>query len=239
MGKNQLDSAAKQRIINHMNVNHKDALALFLEVYCQLSRKEASQSPQLEDLNFSELIIRTYPYGASPTRYLVPIDPPISSAQDARQRCVDMQTHCLQKLGLSDVIVTEYKPPTGVGAFMFFVLLGVMIGFSRRDFFQPDSEVYNTLGLRHAPVIAELCYRYSPFIWTSIVGIHLIEVIYLAGWRLRPHRVPLFSLLAAQWLFSSFVEGVSALRRFDRIIREKEKEGHTAPTFNGEKKNKK
>jgi hypothetical protein len=237
MGKALLDSATKKRLITHMNTDHKDTMALYLQVYCQLSRKEASQSPKLEDLTASELIIRTFPYGSSPSRYLVPIEPPLASSQDARQRFADMHAHCLEKLGLSNIIVTEYRPPKGVAVFMFFVLLGALIGFSRRSFFQPGSEVYEAFGLEHVPRVAQFCYRAQPIIWFSLVGIHAVETVYLAWWRLRPHRVPFFSLVALQWLFSTFVEGAIAQRRFDDMVREKgEKKEHIAPTFDEEKK---
>lgn len=203
----------RKRIVDHMNADHQDLLPLFLEVYCLVPRS-AAQSAQMEDVSLSELVIR-----ANRTRYRIPFEPPLSSLDDVRQRVIDMRDHCIQTLGLSDIVVREYRPPTGSHAVLFTVCLATFIAFSRRSNFLPGSTLYS-VALSHVPRFAAFCYTIQPLLITTMTAIHLAEAIHLAIKRLRPHRVPLFSWLWWAWVVDDFIEGVGALMRFDALVRE-------------------
>lgn len=206
----------RQRIVDHMNTDHQDLLPLFLEVYCLVPRSStAAQSAKLEDVSLSELVI-----SANRTRYRIPFEPPLSSLDDVRQRVIDMRDHCLQTLGISDIVVREYRPPTGPYAVLFTVCLATFIAFSRRSNFLPGSTLYSVCALGHVPRFAAFCYTIQPVLLTTMTAIHLAEAVHLAVKRLRPHRVPLFSWLWWAWVIDDFIEGVGALTRFDALVRE-------------------
>ncbi|KAL1970648.1 hypothetical protein VTN77DRAFT_4292 [Rasamsonia byssochlamydoides] len=201
-----------KRIVDHMNADHQHLLPLFLEVYCLVPRSIA-QSAKMEDVSLTELVIR-----ANRTRYRVPFEPPLSSLDDVKQRVIDMRDHCLKTLGISDIVIKEYQPPTGSHAVLFIICLTTFIAFSRRSNFLPGSMLYS-LVLRQVPRFAVFCYTIQPLLLSTMVVIHLSEATHLAVKRLRPHRVPFFSRLWWCWVIDDFITGFTALLRFDALVR--------------------
>ncbi|KAL2007793.1 hypothetical protein VTN00DRAFT_7775 [Thermoascus crustaceus] len=211
-------AVTKKRIVDHMNTDHQTALEYFLQVYCRVA-PGAAKGAQMEDISLSDMVIT-----AKRTRYSVPIDPPMQSLLDARHRIVDMYHHCLDRLGLSDITVTEYRAPRGFHAVIFALCLSTYVAFSRRGNFLPGSVFYDALGLARVPQFARFCYTIQPILLPLMVGIHVLEASLLAVKRLRPHRVPFLSGLWCTWMVSVFIEGFGAFQRFDAIVRrEKDK----------------
>jgi hypothetical protein len=213
----------RKRIIDHMNSDHQDLLPLYLEVYCRVPRGTAD-SAKIEDISLSELIIR-----ANGSRYLIPFEPPLASLDDVRQRVIDMRDHCLKTLGISDIVVTEYRAPRGFAAVVFTTCLVTFIAFSQRSNFLPGSMLYTHV-LHHVPPFAAFCYRIQPLLLPPMVVIHLMEAVHMAVNKLRPHRVPLFSGVWWAWVVNNFIEGYTTLVRFDDLVREKRnKQGKHKP----------
>lgn len=52
----------------------------------------------------------------------------------------------------------------------------------------------------------------------SLLVLHMTEAVWMARRRLRKHSVPTFSRLWWKWFLSTFVEGVGAFIRFDRMV---------------------
>ncbi|KAF9885776.1 hypothetical protein FE257_012358 [Aspergillus nanangensis] len=215
------DSGTKKAILHHMNTDHQGSLRMYLRVYCQVSSREA-ESARLEDLTLNDLLLRT----ASGTRYTIPLSPPLKSFADARARVVAMHKECLQKLGLSGVVIKEYRVPRGGHAVAFAVCLGVMVAFSRRGNFVPGSWMYETLGLQRAPQAVTLCHDYQPWVLWSLIGAHVLEAAVLAVTRLKPHGVSMFGSVWWMWMGSTVIEGVSAWHRFDGMVKEQKAKQH-------------
>lgn len=207
-------NASKRTILDHMNADHQDFLSLSLQVYNRVSAQDA-QSARLEDITLSDLLIT-----AQGTRYTVPLDPPMKSMSEARTRVMAMHQNCLSKLGLSDVVVTEYRPPRGFHAVVFGLCLCTYALYSRRAHFVPGSWVYDNL-LARMPRFAEICYKIQPALIWGMLAIHGGEAVLLMFRRLKPHRVPVFSRLWFTWVGSNLIEGVGAWQRFDRMVKEK------------------
>jgi Protein of unknown function (DUF2470) len=202
------EQAQKQAIISHMNADHRDSLTLFLEVYCRASPPTASAA-RMEDVTLSDMIII-----ASEIHYRVPFNPPMKSLSEARHRLVDMHKYCLQKLGLSDIAIKEYRPPRVLHTFAFIVVLGICVAFSRRSNFLPGSTLYSI-----RPAFAEACYEFQPIVLPTLFAAHTLETCYVVL-ELRRHRVPVMSTLWLAWTLSTFLEGVLALQRFKEVIQE-------------------
>lgn len=218
------EESQKQRIITHMNSDHRDTLALFLEVYNRVPFAEA-QTAQVEEIRLNGMTISRadYPNNAkSPrTNFLVPFEPALKDYSEARHRVVEMHKHCLQTLGRSDVTIQEYRRPRGFGAVMFIVCLATMVAFSRRSNFKPDSLLYSSL-LHHVPSFATFCYKIQPLLISAMAVIHLTEALHMTFYRLRPHNVRFGSKVWILWVVNDFVEGVTALQRFDALVEEKQ-----------------
>lgn len=217
MPRNEKSSASnKQFIISHMNADHRDSLALYLQAYCNISAGDA-KSARLVDISLSDLVI-----SADSVRYSVPINPPMKNFSETRARVVSMYKDSLQRLGLSDISITEYRAPRGLHVFVFGVCLATYIGFSRRSNFVPGSIMYETLGLEKVPGFTQFCYKIQPWLFSGMVGIHLLESVGLAMLRLKPHRVPFLSGLWFAWVSSTFIEGFGAWQRTGQMVKEEQ-----------------
>ncbi|EAW08303.1 DUF2470 domain-containing protein [Aspergillus clavatus NRRL 1] len=206
---------SKAFIINHMNTGHQDSLVLYLRVYCGLSASAAAPA-HLEDLTLSDLLIT-----AHGTRYSIPFRPPLGSLAETRARVVAMHQHCLRELGLSDIVVREYRPPRGAFQLVSLGLIVATLGvFCRRGNFVPGATVYEALGMGRVDWLARFCYEVQPWVVGLLLGAHVVEAVLLAVLRLRPHGVVVFSGLWFMWILSNMVEGFPVWKRMDGLIRE-------------------
>ncbi|KAJ5084707.1 hypothetical protein NUU61_009286 [Penicillium alfredii] len=207
--------ASKDVVIKHMNANHPESLELFLQAYCAISAREA-QTAQLEDISNTHLVIR-----AHGTRYSVPIDPPLKNISDARGRLVAMHNDSLQRLGRSDVTLTEYRGPRGVVQTVVFALcVFTYISCFQRSNLLPGASVYEYLGYKYVPDFAHFVYTIQPYLFPGVLVIHLLEASFLAVKRLKPLGVPLMSGLWWMWVSSCFIEGFGVWQRIAQIVKE-------------------
>lgn len=206
--------SGKDFVIKHMNADHADSLQLYLQAFCGITAREAKDA-SLEDLSLSHLILR-----AQGTRYLVPVDPPMKDYSEARGRLVALHKESLQKLGRSDVTLTEYRAPRGIQAVIFALCLYTYASCFRRGNLLPGSFVYENLGFKYVPDFAHFVYNIQPLLFPSVVGIHLVESALLAVKRLKPLGVPFMSGLWCVWVASTFVEGFGAFQRIGQIVKE-------------------
>lgn len=204
----------KDFIVKHMNADHADSLQVYLQAFCGITAREASDA-SLEDLSLSHLILR-----AQGTRYVVPVDPPMKDYSEARGRLVALHKESLEKLGRSDVTLTEYRAPRGFHAVIFALCLYTYASCFRRDNLLPGSFVYENLGYKFVPDFAHFVYNIQPFLFPAVVGIHLLESAVLAVKRLKPLGVPFMSGLWCAWVASTFVEGFGAFQRIGQIVKE-------------------
>lgn len=223
----------QQQICAHMNADHRETLGFFLQVYCLVSANEA-ESAELEEIRLSGMTITTTnsicpPTTSQKTHYFVPFEPELSSISEVRQQVVKMHYHSLKALGRSDITITEYRPPRGFPAVIFTACILTFAAFSRRANFLEGSGLYS-LVLRHVPGFAVFCYTIQPLLMTLMVGIHLSEAIYLWLYRLRPHNIAFGSRLWFCWFVNDFLEGYTALMRFDALVaEERAKKAQHAP----------
>lgn len=208
------NAPTKSFIIKHMNTSHADSLSLYLRAYCGVSAHFAHPAI-LQDISHSDLLIT-----AKGTRYSVPINPPMTSLAETRARVVAMHKDSLQRLGLSDITIAEYRPPQGLQVVSLVLVVATLVVFGRRSNFLPGSAFYETVGLDRYPVFTRFCYDVAPVVVGLLLGSHLVEATLLAVKRLRPHGVRLASGLWVVWIVSNFVEGFPAWRRFDEMVRE-------------------
>lgn len=214
MSQSKNSDSTKAMIIKHMNADHQDSLTFYLQVYNSVPSSDA-KSARLEDITLNDLLIT-----AGGTRYTVPINPPMKSFSDARSRVVAMHKECLKQLGLSDIVIDEYRFPRGGQAVAFVLCASFYIISARQANFQPGSLVYDSL-LHKVPTIANYCYDYHPAAFLAFLGIHSLEAGLLAANRLRRYRVPFFSGVWWAWVISTVIEGMTAWQRIGMMVKEK------------------
>ncbi|KAI9733588.1 MAG: hypothetical protein M1834_003190 [Cirrosporium novae-zelandiae] len=211
------DIERKRRIIDHMNADHSNTLALYLQRRCRLPSSK-TVGARLEDITLSHLLI-----DAQGTRNIVPIEPPMRSLADARERLENMYLYDLKATGRSIITIQQYTRPQGSWALLFFISALTFIFFSQRSNFLPGSLLYDML-LKYIPPFARFCYSIQPLLISTMVVIHSGEVFWMDRSRMRKYNVPRFSRLWLTWILSTFIEGFGAYRRVDILVKKAQAE---------------
>lgn len=211
------DQAAKARIVKHMNEDHHDSIVRYLQHYNNLSSPTAYDGKML-DMDLSSLTLSCH--GKT---YRTPLDPPMKSYREARERVVELDKECRKALGQSDVAVKAYIPPKGPGVVVFLVILATFISYSQRWWFGKGQIVESILGSS----FARFSWTIQPKLLGFMVIVHGIEMIYLAAIKLKHHSVNIRSPAWWLWTASTFVEGQFAYKRFDAHVKaQREKQKH-------------
>lgn len=216
------EAAAKQRIVSHMNADHQDSIVRYVEHYCKVSSL-AARNARLVDITLGSMSIE-----AAGKKFSVPLEPPMQSWREARERLVQMDKETLAGLGRSDITVKQYTRPRGAHAVVFTVCALTYVLVSRRANALPGSFIYDHV-LSYSPGFASFVAQVQPIVLALMVGIHVVEASVMAR-RLQRHNVAPLSGLWWQWIASCFIEGFGALQRVDALVqqgrREKEKQQH-------------
>ncbi|KAI9856784.1 MAG: hypothetical protein M1824_005255 [Vezdaea acicularis] len=207
-------AAAKARVIAHMNADHKESLAFFCQYYSNLPSHSVALA-QIEDMDLDHMIIVT-----NTSRNLIRIDPPMKSWAEARARMVKMDEEAIAGLGLSKIIINQYVPPKGFHLVVFILCVMTFILMSTRRNFLPGSIIYEIF-LRGNRRIAKFLCRIQPFVLYPMLALHASEAIYLDQTRLKRHRVRRLTKRWCMWMASSFIEGIGAKQRFDKLVKKK------------------
>jgi hypothetical protein len=153
----------------------------------------------------------------------IPFEPPLKSYREARERVVQLDKECCQRLGRSDVTVKEYRVPEGLDAIPFFVVSATFLAYSQRWWFEKGQVVEAVLGA----AFARFSWNIQPWLLWIMVAIHGAEMFYFAYAKLRKHSVSPRSRVWWLWTGSVFIEGVFAMKRFDAMVKsQREKQKH-------------
>jgi len=200
--------AMKSRIITHMNADHAPSLALYLEHYLHVPSFTAGHA-RLTDLTLTTLTLRS-----GSATYTIPIDPPLSSYAEARERLVSMDRTSKAGLGRDDVVVTRYISPRGFEAVVFTACLLTFTFLHRRSWFAADESVLAEV----MPGAARFLYWVQPWVFWPMLVAHASEAYWMHRSRLVRCSVPRGGKVWGCWVLSCFIEGVGALWRFDREV---------------------
>ncbi|KAH8677925.1 hypothetical protein BX600DRAFT_506919 [Xylariales sp. PMI_506] len=209
------EAAIKTRVITHMNKDHVAELEHYLRAYNGLSAGAASGA-QLTDMTLDAMTIRT----ASGATHTVAIAPPLANWSASRVRLVEMAGEALGRLGLSDVRVTQFRPPAGFDCVVFVSVAFYFVCAATRHLVVPGSPAWELLDAVF-PFGGAVAYRWLvKAIFLPVLLIHIAEDYWMATTRLAKHRVPTGSLVWWLWIGSTFFEGVPSFKRFDRLVAE-------------------
>jgi hypothetical protein len=217
-----------------MNADHADSLSFFARHYCKLPIAQASTA-KLTDIELTHLIISTtstftnYATNRTTARNYIPLTPPMSSLSEARERLVAMHNESLAGLGMSDIAVTHYRPPSSpLHLFVFALSLWSWLSFCYRPNLLPTAPVkavYDFWSVGgYWPGLASFAYFLQPFTLGFMLVVHISEAAYLARTRLRKHQVKTGSRIWWSWVISNLIEGGGAIQRFDAVVQDKGEE---------------
>ena len=149
--------------------------------------------------------------------YRIPLNPPMSSYRDARERAVQMDRESLEGLGRSDVTIKEFSPPTGLWTLEFALISATFLGYSQRWWFVEGQIVEQILGAG----FAHFSWTIQPYLITFMLALHTSEMVYLMRNKLVKHSVNPRTRLFWLWTGTKFVEGLFSFKRFNDLVKAK------------------
>ncbi|QRW00771.1 50S ribosomal protein L3 [Ceratobasidium sp. AG-Ba] len=209
----------KDRIIRHMNADHQDSLVHYLRHYTKASASEAATA-QLIDINTAGMTITrvTEPNGP-PRPVVVPIEPPMQSLGEARERLVAMSHESLEGLGLSRWKVEKYPLPTLTGLVYAVVSCTLLAMLLFPDQTLPPGAEARQLFLFDSDKAARFLYRYQREGRSIIMGTAVFHAAVRMRRRLKRHCYASSWPVWVTWLIVALLEGPIACRSFDRTVR--------------------
>jgi len=220
-----------------MNADHDDSLRRYLEHYHSLSSFSA-RNAHLTNITFTTLTLSTStitpssppPASASASSanrkhefntstYQIPLDPPLKSWAEARERLVSMDKVCVEKLDRSPITLNTYIFPRGFHLVLGILTICTLITFSSSAHLQPNkySTIFGPLPIWIPGWFSFLTVMQKPVLWFMIV-VHGAESIWMARTRLRKHSVPTASRLWWMWVVGTFLEGFGNFERIDAWV---------------------
>ncbi|GKT47138.1 uncharacterized protein ColSpa_07319 [Colletotrichum spaethianum] len=210
----------RDRIMAHMNQDHKRELSLYLRHYAGLGRSAAT-APWLKDVTLEAMTIAAGGLGGK--EYRVAFDPPLKSWADMRPAVVEMARASRQALGDSDITVQHFAPPQGFDVVVFGAVSFYFVCWLTLGFVLPGTPIWSFL---HSVFPGgPRFYRWLvKSIFLPVLGIHLAECYWFHRTRLQKHGIEFGTGLWWTWIGSLFFEGLCGFRRFDAIVVAKKKE---------------
>ena len=210
------------RIVQHLNKDHRESLSLYLQHYKKLSAGAAS-NPTVSDISFDALTI--FARGKS---YSIPFNPPMKSWADARERTVEMDRESRAGLDLSSIKITSYEPPKSpFHVTVFSLCIFAFVIFVTQNSIVPGTCFYDNV-LPWFPGGPEWFLWISKVIALPVLGLHLGEAYLLDTRKLRKHGVERGSALWWKWIASCFIEGFGCFQRIDATVKKKTLEAEKA-----------
>ncbi|KAK3941703.1 hypothetical protein QBC46DRAFT_381784 [Diplogelasinospora grovesii] len=228
----QIPQASKARTIAHMNKDHQTDLSHILQHFCMVPPSMA-ENPEMVDIDLTSITIK-----CESMMYFVPINPPMASWDDRRQRLIDMTLAARSALGITpaeeedrgndnhgdSVVVKDFVPPRPqdwavfVSVAFYFVCFAVV----RSGMAESGTPLGNVLNhWLHVCGISDgaAWYRWLVnTIFIPVMCIHISEVFWLDRTRLGRFGVRRGSWAWWRWMSSGFFEGVMVFKRFDAVV---------------------
>jgi hypothetical protein len=210
-------AARQQRILNHVNRDHKEALSHYLPHFANVPAAAAStpsSPPELLDVSLEQMIIRA----GDGQVHTVDFAPPLSAWDEMRVRLVEMDSDARD--ALYDVTITEWAPPQGVAAVVFCAVGFYFLSYASLPLVVPGTTPWRILESVFPGGAATFRWLVKA-IFFPVLGIHIVEAVALDQTRLQRHNVPRWSKLWWQWELNMFVEGFTCWKRIDAMVEAK------------------
>lgn len=219
------------RAIKHMNADHHDSLVRYLEHFHSLPSHTARHA-RLTHITLYSLTLTTstsaLPILESPGKpsnsYIIPLDPPLKSFSEIRERLVALDAQCIGALKRSPITVKAYPMPKGLQATVLSVCIATFLVLGRRATLAPPPAVNNTplfgaMAQRYPAAFAWL-YKIQPQVLYPMIAVHLTEAVWMDRSRLSRHSVARGSGVWWMWIVGTFLGGFPHFSRIDAMVEE-------------------
>ena len=128
-----------------------------------------------------------------------------------------------EQLGLSEIIISHYAPPSTVLEITVFTLVTLTFcAFIFSWSLLPGSFIYDYILSPYTPSwFIKFCRVIRPWLLGGMAVIHTGEMVWFERREMRPFRVREGSWVWWAWMGSVFIEGVGARWRFGREVEER------------------
>lgn len=207
----------EQKILAHMNKDHKLALEDYLAVYGDVKVDSLVSDIKLKALEKDKMLISFKKEGIDfEIEKPIAIDPPMKDiASEARTRLVDMAKKAAAKRGYLHIQIKEVVYPN---KFMNYVILG-LVYVMIFAFFKPHlfyvTFLQNYLKVSPHNSVLVFLKKYNSEIFYATLVAHIGESMFWLMPKLRKYRVP--TDIKLEWLVACLFEGFGAIRRFNEL----------------------
>jgi hypothetical protein len=185
----------------------------YLENYSKVPYGRASYA-KLVDISLSTMTIET-----KGKQYTIPLDPPMNSWAEARERYVQMDQQCVAALDRHPTSIRSYRPPSKLGhLFMWVSCSFLFLTLPRKANWLPGTLVGDLVAKAG---LSNLFLKTRWLTWCFMVVTHAYEA-YLMSQKMRKHSVPFWNRVWWSWVCSSMVEGFTSFWRLDEEVAAKE-----------------
>jgi hypothetical protein len=244
MATSSIEPAAKQRLIQHMNKDHKADLTLYLRQFAGLSSEDA-RNPLLEDVDINNLSIRT-----DSGTYAVPFTPPLQDWSQRRERLIEMtraaqnalgetpagntRSHDSSRTGVGNgaststnpngIVITRYtySRPQDIIPTIGLAFYTVSLWAVRTNRLVPGSWAWTTLESVRFPGGPEMFVYLVQMLSFIPYAIHVAEAVYMDWSRLSRFGVRRGTAVWWKWIANALFEGYPGFQRFDLLVAEAE-----------------
>lgn len=211
-------TAMEQKILAHMNQDHKLALQDYLAVYGGVRITNAISNIKLKAIsNDSLLIAFTHRDVDFEIEKPIALDPPLGSLGEARERLVEMAKYAADKRGYSHKQIKEILYPTKIYEF---VLLGLVwnliISWYNPHYFYCIF-LQKWLGILGTNSVLLFLQKYNNAILYTTAVLHVLEAAFVMAPLLAKYRVPID--YRVEWLAATVFEGFPAVLRFKSLTK--------------------
>jgi hypothetical protein len=232
-------SADESRVIQHMNRDHQLALVDYLAVYGNIAPNTINKrSVRLSAIDTEKIVINYVNTEAIPKSITIYFQNAyedeavkVSKLGDLRAKLVAMAQYAAAKQGFSAKQVTRITYPKRPSElFMYLIFFtAVYAGTKPREFARKVGPMSMKL-LQAVPDFAgpaltqvlTFSLKYGESIFKAMYAIHIAEMLIFTRAFLKKYRVPLHQKI--QWYIMNFIEGFFVIKRYNKLIREKEEE---------------
>lgn len=204
-------SEMKDRILKHMNKDHRLSLFDYLEYYGRvpLDGLDPKNRVEMVDIELDHLTLQYSSHFEQRVSRRIDLQPPLKSLAGAREKLVEMAHTAATALGVSPTQVKHYKWPQTPGAWLSSSTgLILVLGGLTHEF---------GLAKRFYPTYDQSLQRFRLFLVLFLILIHIGECILIMRPLMKKYRVPYD--VRPQWYLSCVLEGFFSWVRFKSLVK--------------------
>ncbi|CCH42860.1 putative membrane protein [Wickerhamomyces ciferrii] len=207
---------AEVRILSHMNKSHRLAIEDYLNVYGNVIINKKISNVKMTHIDLDHMVITfTHDDLDFVIEKPIPFEPPLTDLSEARVKLVEMAKFAANKRGYAHFQISDIKYPGVYNLILIFIIYLPLLSY-----FFPSilHNSYTTSYLSSNSI--DWLQKNSLNITYVTLGAHLLENLFIFRPKLNKYRVPPDFLI--EWYIAGLIEGFPAIKRFNKLVLERE-----------------